>query len=312
MKTRRWSNFCPLGELCPRLKMAKPLTKHLLVSFAGKHYVLGTLSFNLGKGELVYRFSYPDGLRQHLNLETGKMTPPTDHITWHQNVVNLKRGDEIVDQCVSQCGPLIDGTDYITPLMIETVKFSDAPCVASEANFEFWKGADREHVFDVDDRGFLGSILLLVPTSMPIDQVLQAYWRNEKYSNGQLLVRTYISGLCDGSHCISRFNVWPTYDVLFICSPYCQRPSHIPEEIGTSYRIPNYAHPEEGLQELLFHRQSKKIWDLNCAGIADWLKISEDRTDPELPFALIRPSHMLSTEALKSLLWATPDTIFLS
>lgn len=241
--------------------MAEPLKKHLLVTFKGIEYVLGTLSFNIAEEQFIYRFSYPNGPQKHFNIDTREFTDPYDHITWHKGLVHIKRGNDIVGECSYQQGPLICGTDYITPLIVETIKLSESACLAREDEFHFWKNADRQNVFKVEQHGYFSVIFILVPTNMATTTALEFFWRDIKTQSGMILDRTHIRNLCDGHHSIHRFKIWPAYDFLMVCSSYYQRATRLPVEIGDSYRIPNYKNTKKALEELLVHRQSEK-----CSG----------------------------------------------
>lgn len=272
-------------NLLKRKIMAEPLKKHLLVTFKDINYVLGTFSFNIKEEQFIYRFSYPNGPQKHLNVDTDELTEPYDHITWHKNLVHMKRGKDVVEEYVYQQGPLICGTDYISPLMIETIKLSESSCLAREDEFSFWKNADREHIFTIEPDGYFSTILFLVPTNMPTANALDCFWRDIKTQSGDILDRTYVRNLCDGSHSTRRFKVWAAYDVLLVCSPYCQRPKNVPLEIGDSYRIPNYKYPDKALKELILHRQSEKCSTFIRSRKVIWLTPPlQIRQYPTFPF----------------------------
>ncbi len=85
-----------LPRVNQKRKISKPTSLKITVVISGQSYVLGVLSFNTSKEEFSYHFTYPsDAPKDHFNCDAGKYTARFDHITWHQNHVHIKKGDNI-------------------------------------------------------------------------------------------------------------------------------------------------------------------------------------------------------------------------
>ena len=136
----------------------KPSVANLKVRIASEEYVLGTLSFNTVKQEFSYHFSYPaDAPEEHFDCDSGEQTARLDHITWHQCIAHIKRGDDVpIGRIEISPGPLFCEKPVITPFYVESLYFSDAdPCLRRVNQFKPWKGSQTQLILDVtDSQGF--------------------------------------------------------------------------------------------------------------------------------------------------------------
>ncbi len=237
----------------------KPAVVHLTVRTKSEEYVLGTLSFNTVKQEFSYHFSYPvDAPKMHLDCDTGIQTERIDHITWHQYIAHIKRGDVPIERIEISPGPLFCEKPVITPFYVESLYFSDAdPCLRRVNQFKPWKGSQTQLILDViDSQGF--SIIYVLAPSMAKTADLLIGLQFLEVPKG-LEFPPCLVDLCDEQHRAGRIKLWNDWDLVIIASPYtCRIKSSIPDEIGKSYRLPNYKNVPSALTDLLMQANNLK------------------------------------------------------
>lgn len=231
----------------------KPAAMSLTTKIAGKEYVLGTLSFNVIKKEFSYHFSYPeDSPEKHLDCDTGQYTARLDHITWHQNVVHIKRGDGVpLERIKLTQGPLFCERPITTPLYVESLYFSNSePCLRRMDHFKHWKGSQTQEVLDLDESNGFSIIYILAPSIMTTPELLLGMQFLE-IPDGMDYPPCLLD-LCSETHRPGRIKLWGNWDFIVLTSPYtCRIKSEIPKEVGNSYRLPNYKNVPAAVTDLL-------------------------------------------------------------
>lgn len=220
----------------------KPDTMNLTAKIAGKEYVLGTLSFNTVKEEFSYHFSYPkDAPEKHFDCDTGQQTARFDHITWHQKIVHIKRGDGVpIERIELTQGPLFCEKPIITPLYVESLYFSNSePCLRQMDHFKAWKDSQTQEILHVEESKGFSVIYVLVPSIMTTTELLLGMQFLE-VPEGMGYSPCFLD-LCSETHRPGRIKLWNNWDFIVLTSPYtCRIQSELPKEIGNSYRLPNY------------------------------------------------------------------------
>jgi hypothetical protein len=220
---------------------------------ANTTYVLGTLSFNSAKEECSYHFTYPeDSSKVHFNCDTGKLTARLDHITWHKNIVHIKRGDDVaVERMTLSQGPLFCSQPVITPIYVESLYFvSNKPCLKEIHQFRAWKGSQTQQVLNLNQSHGFTILFILVPAKADTASILVGTQFRDMPKN--MAYPPCLVDLCDMNHRPGRIQLWNGWDFLVVTSPLtCRILSPIPPILGNSYRLPNYQNVPAALTDLL-------------------------------------------------------------
>ncbi|MDP1834894.1 MAG: hypothetical protein Q8K75_03100 [Chlamydiales bacterium] len=243
-----------------RTGTSKPETIKLIVTIAGKSYVLGILSFNTSKKEFSYHFTYPKGVSEtHFDCDQGKLTARLDHITWHKHKIHIKRRDDVaIEQVEFENGPLFCDTPVVTPLYIESLYFADSsPCLRDNEEFDGWRASRTQEILRLEDSKGFSVMFVLVPSSTITVALLHGL-QFLKFPES-LRSPPCLANLCNETHCPGRLQLGAGWDLVILTSPYMLRiGSKIPEELGNSYRLPNYKNVPAAMTDLLMQANNLK------------------------------------------------------
>lgn len=231
----------------------KPPAFHLTVSIDDTSYILGTLSFNRVKEEFSYHFTFPqDAPNEHFNCDIEEYTSRVDHITWHKNIIHIKRGDNVpIERVYLKQGPLFCEVPVITPLYVESHYFhSTEPCLKKDCDFSRWKGSQSQQVLKLNSSTSFSILFFLIPANIDTPSILVGTQFME--IPGNLGFPPCLKDLCDINHRPGRIQLWNGWDFLVVTSPLkCSILSPVPPILGNSYRLPNYQNVPAAMTDLL-------------------------------------------------------------
>lgn len=224
---------------------------HLIAKINGISYVIGTLRF---QKDMEFSYFMVDNrylVDKVLDLDTGEMTSPFEHITWHRQRVHIKRKDNTeIEAFEYQHGQLIADQSLITPLYVESIYMNKTPCLIKKSEFTRWNGSQICEVLSIESSKGFSMVFILVPSSIPTPSILLGVQIAEGFNN--LQKKNSLATLLDINHRTSRITLWENWDMLVLITPFLsQTVSPIPASIDPGCRSFNYKNVAAALTNLV-------------------------------------------------------------
>lgn len=229
---------------------------HLKISINNTIYALGTLSYNLRKNEASFHFHHPNlSSNTILDIRTGDMTDPIDHITWHEKVINIRTIKKILQQMPYSQGSLFPTQKTVSAMYVEGIYLNGDCSILTNNSALTWKNnCDEVLILDQPKATNFSIIFLLVPDDWLTTNVFLG--TSIRFNNTEEIPLFYLRTL---SHDIGRIKCFQGWDMITFTTPYVSELPILDPRVGNTYRVQNVTSPTNGLTSLLIQAQKKPL-----------------------------------------------------